>query len=324
VIGVPLYNGGPFVREALDSLVEQRFDDYAVVLLDDCSTDETTDAASGYATREPHVTFERSAHRLGLVESWSAVYRLATTAHPSAEYFAWGSDHDIWDPDWLRVLVDTLDARPEDVLAFPQVDRIDEHGVSLGHDPRAFDASDISDRRERLVRTAERMAAGNLVYGLFRLDALRRCDVLPRVLLPDRLLLGELALHGRFVEVDRVLWRRRYRPEQPASLDRQRELLFVGGAPPSSRLPWFLVHAAVLFQRLVVGGSGRPEVSRWAGVRLAAGYAQGASRKYLREKGESGRGRELRMLRKRVRSFGRRQRHRAAHHGRRLFGRGDS
>jgi glycosyltransferase involved in cell wall biosynthesis len=318
-----LHNGRPFVREALDSLVGQRFDGYAVVLLDDCSTDGTAHVAAEYAALD-HVTYEQSERRLGLVGSWSAVYRLATTTHPSAEYFAWGSDHDVWDPDWLRVLVQSLDARPEVVLAYTRVNRIDERGRSVGNDPRTFDTSHLVDRRERLVRTADRMAAGNMVYGLYRLDALRRCGVFPRVLLPDRLLLGELSLYGSFAEIDRVLWRRRYRSGRPASLGRQRKLLFGSGAPASSRLPWFLVHAAVLFRRLVVRGSGRPEVSRWAGAGLALGYARGAFQKYLREKGETGRGRELRMFRKRVRSFGRRQRHRAAHHSRRLLGRDGS
>ena len=48
---------------------------------------------------------------------------------PDAEFWALGSDHDVWDPRFLDVLVGLLDAHPEAVLAYPDPDRIDARGA---------------------------------------------------------------------------------------------------------------------------------------------------------------------------------------------------
>ncbi len=87
------------------------------------------------------------------------------------------------------------------------------------------------------------MVPGDMVYGLFRVDALEAAGVLRDVLLPDRLLVAELALQGEFVQVDRLLWHRRGAPRLRGEAARQRARTepFRG-----SGLPWQVQHARVL------------------------------------------------------------------------------
>jgi glycosyltransferase involved in cell wall biosynthesis len=40
-IGMPVYNGEKFIREALDSLLSQTFSDYELIISDNASTDGT-------------------------------------------------------------------------------------------------------------------------------------------------------------------------------------------------------------------------------------------------------------------------------------------
>ena len=40
---VPNYNNGEWLRKSLSSIVSQNFTDYEVVLIDDCSTDNSVD-----------------------------------------------------------------------------------------------------------------------------------------------------------------------------------------------------------------------------------------------------------------------------------------
>src|SRR5207249_94275 len=92
-----------------------------------------------------------------------------------------------------------------------------------------------------------KMSAGNMVYGLYRADAIARCGVFRPVLLPDRLLLLELALIGEFVQIPETLWYRRF--ARKVTLKRQRASLFARHPPLYTRVPWWLVHAAVLARR---------------------------------------------------------------------------
>ena len=55
------------------------------------------------------------------------------------------------------------------------------------------------------------MSAGNMVYGLYRVDVLARAGVYRHILVPDRLLMTELAIYGQFKQVPQVLWFRRIR-----------------------------------------------------------------------------------------------------------------
>ena len=69
------------------------------------------------------------------------------------------------------------------------------------------------------------MSAGNMIYGLARARDVKACGVFRPVLVPDRLLIMELALRGEFQQVPEVLWfRRTY--GRIFSLGRQRQSFF--------------------------------------------------------------------------------------------------
>jgi glycosyltransferase involved in cell wall biosynthesis len=244
VFGVPLYNHARLLPEALDSLLAQT-GDFGLVVVDDASTDATPDIARGYAERHELVRYERNPARLGLIGAWRRALELARQHHPGAEYFAWGSDHDVWDPRWLQSMLPELAAHPEAVLAYPMSERIGERGEQLraGVALWRFDTAGVTEHRERFRRFCRDGVAGDMVYGLFRVAPLARVE-LPAALNPDRLLLARLSLAGEFRQVPEVLWRRRY--ERPVSPQRQRDSLFAGNPPPSTRIPWPLAHFAAL------------------------------------------------------------------------------
>lgn len=53
---VPNYNHAPYLRERLDSIYSQSYDNYEVILLDDCSTDESPRILEEYAKKYPEKT----------------------------------------------------------------------------------------------------------------------------------------------------------------------------------------------------------------------------------------------------------------------------
>ena len=63
VIAVPVYNGGLFLREALEDLRRQTFQDFRVVNVDDGSTDNSDEIIKEYLD-DPRFHYERlPAHR---------------------------------------------------------------------------------------------------------------------------------------------------------------------------------------------------------------------------------------------------------------------
>lgn len=285
VIGLPLHDEQEHLVQALESLLAQSYDELAIVIVDDCSTDASPEIAAGYAARDPRVLLERSSTRLGLTAAWREVYRLGMERYPNAEYFAWGSGHDVWHPRWLSALVPVLDANSEVVLAYPLSVAVSGDGA-MTRSPWRFDTRGLASPRARLRAALGGMIAGDMVYGLMRTRELPRAGVFRDVLWPDRLLLAELTALGEFSQVPELLWYRRY--NNPASARSQRRASFPAGAPVHSQLPWWLEHAGVLACWHLCAGRGsrcgrEPRRAARAGLAFAASYlALSAPREMLR------------------------------------------
>ena len=265
IIGSPLFNHAKDFPEAIESILSQTFTDFALVMVDDGSTDETPAIAREYEALDSRVSYRCNPQRLGLIGNSHEAFNAARARFPEAEYFAWASDHDLWHPRWLQQLVDALDRHPEVVLTYPLNRRIGVEGEVLKRRPWAFDTFGEPNRWVRMRRGIKDMSAGNMVYGLYRISALERAGVYRHVLVPDRLLFTELALYGQFKQVPQVLWFRRWYG-RIFSLGRQRTSFFPGGRPLYAYFPWWISHAVSLFWTFTVRGQGLPEISRVAGV----------------------------------------------------------
>ncbi|MEM7263352.1 MAG: glycosyltransferase [Planctomycetota bacterium] len=227
--------------------------------------------------RDPRVRIVRSTERLGLQGAWREAFHRAVgfvceETGEAPRYFAWTSDHDVWNCDWLRTLVPILERHRSAVLAHSWVETIDESGRMQPGPIPIFETEQQHSVPHRIVHSIRAMnGAGNAVYGLFRVEALTQCGVFREVLMPDRLLLTELALEGRVIQHPQVLWLRR--ATGTFSLRRQRARLFrEGGRPWSTLLPWWIVHGAILGRELHRGGATWPAS---IGVSIRFGIVQG-------------------------------------------------
>jgi hypothetical protein len=276
VIGLPMYGDGRYLAEALDTLAAQTFAPVRLLLLDDGLDEPAAALARSLADRDERFTYRRNPRRLGLLGAWRAAFHGALELEPEAEYFAWASDHDAWHPRWLESLVDALDSDPGGVLAYPMNWVIDADGAVTRLHWR-FDTAGMDDAVARFHAVNRRMTAGNMVYGLYRARDLAAAGVYRGIMLPDRMLMLELALRGRFVQHDEILWHRR--TLVTATVARQRSVLFDGRPPAHARAPWWAVHGAVLAWRL--GLARRTPLSRALGLRLAVATTIEGARRQL-------------------------------------------
>jgi len=242
VIGLPLYGRGEHLEEALESLLAQTRRELAVVVTDDARDPAARAVLDGFD--DPRLHYFANGRRLGLVGNWRRSFEVARRLYPHVPYFAWASDHDAWHPLWAERLVALLDSDPNAAIAYPKTYRMDLSGWTLRTKDWSFDTSGVGGLAARLRATMRGMSAGNMIYGLYRAEALERAGVFPYSLLPDRLLLTVLSLHGDLRQVPERLFYRRV-TESP-SLERQRMSFWPDGAPAWTRAPWVLQHAALL------------------------------------------------------------------------------
>lgn len=110
---IPNYNHARFLRQRIDSVLQQTFQDFELILLDDCSTDDSRSIISSYAG-DPRVRIEfNDANSGSTFKQWNKGVRLAR-----GECVWIAESDDYADPHFLERLVAVLDADHEVVLAF--------------------------------------------------------------------------------------------------------------------------------------------------------------------------------------------------------------
>src|SRR5688500_7627492 len=87
-IALPVYNGERYLRETLDSLLNQSFADYELVIVDNASTDATEAIAREYADGDGRITYHRNPENVGAARNFNAAFEMT-----SGRYFKWAA-HD--------------------------------------------------------------------------------------------------------------------------------------------------------------------------------------------------------------------------------------
>jgi glycosyltransferase involved in cell wall biosynthesis len=203
-IGLPVYNGEGHIRAALDNLLSQSEPDLEIVISDNGSTDGTEAICREYAARDGRVRYARSDRNRGVAWNFNQVFHLAR-----GRYFKWASSNDIHDPDYVRECLSRLEANDSAVLVYGKTKLIDERGAVTAEYEDNLDLP-WPDPPRRFREYLERVGLCNALYGLMRPEAVRRTAILGDYPGSDVVFLGELTLHGTFVEVPRYLLYRRF------------------------------------------------------------------------------------------------------------------
>jgi len=68
---IPSYNHARFLPQTIDSVLQQTFDDFEILIIDDCSADGTEATVKPYALRNPRIRFTVNPENLGMVRNWN-------------------------------------------------------------------------------------------------------------------------------------------------------------------------------------------------------------------------------------------------------------
>jgi len=206
-MGLPVFNGERFLREALDSVLAQTYSNFELIISDNASTDRTQEICQAYAARDRRVRYHRSPENFGLAWNFNRVFELST-----APYFKWVAHDDVCAPEYVERCVGVLDRMSSVVLCYARAVLIDEHGAHLED---CIDGCHLSSPRpsERFRDLFSNLRLSNPVFGVIRASALRPAPFGSYVA-SDVVLLGELALRGGFYEVPERLFFRRDHPQK--------------------------------------------------------------------------------------------------------------
>ena len=229
-IGLPVYNGELFLKEAIDSLLKQSFTNFEIVISDNASTDRTEQICKDYSKQDKRIRYYRSPQNKGAAWNFNRTFELAT-----GQYFKWAAHDDFCAPTYLESCIKVLDSDPSIVLCHAETVLIDEESQKLQFKPsldcfvnkagktfRKQDHSKYLDADEPHKRYTDLLFSVRWcfeVFGLIRTSTLKQTSLIGPYYGSDKVLLAELSLLGRFAKVPEELFFRRCQMRQSSMID---------------------------------------------------------------------------------------------------------
>lgn len=202
---IPNYNHAPFLKERIDSVLNQTYDNFEVIILDDKSTDNSKEVIEVYRSHPRISQIVYNEENSGSTfKQWQKGFSLA-----KGEYIWIAESDDIAHPDFINAIMERMSDNPSIVLGFSSMIRINEKGENLGRIP-------LHTRGGETIMGGRRFIKDNMIFGCHILNAssaIFRKDSLNRISQSYLSFKGsgdyqfwiEIALTGKIVKVNKEL-----------------------------------------------------------------------------------------------------------------------
>ena len=204
-IGMPVYNGERYLAEAIESLLAQDYQNMEIIICDNASIDTTPQICQQFQQQDSRIQYLQNKTNIGASNNFNRTFNMA-----KGEFFMWAAYDDLWDQTYIRKCVQKLKQHPEAIMCVTESEMIDEEGKIIGNGNEAIETINLSFS-ERLHQFFLNVGwIGSIVYGLYRLEYLKRTRLFLEEYGPDVILGLEMYLLGDVVKVDERLFSYRH------------------------------------------------------------------------------------------------------------------
>lgn len=220
-IGIPLYRSRRFADRVVRNITAIAYPNVEVIVSDRHGDDDAADEIARRLANDRRVRVVAAADQLTWVEHYNWLLDSA-----AGTYFMWMPHDDEFPSHYVGTLVAALEERPDVVLAYGGIERVDLDGRRIdrpshdrprpardGHEPAAGRPWSPRAAAARLVRRETEAP----FRGVFRREVVRRAGLFirstPGNVAADTYWVFALALLGPFERIDGCVCRKAYYPE---------------------------------------------------------------------------------------------------------------
>jgi len=114
-IGMPVYNGEPFIYDAIDSLLRQTHTNFELIISNNCSTDRTREICLEFSINDPRIRYYEQSSNLGAARNFNFVKTVA-----EGDFFMWAAADDRWENGFIASCLQTLNEHPRAIGAITE------------------------------------------------------------------------------------------------------------------------------------------------------------------------------------------------------------
>lgn len=223
-IGLPVYNGEKFLQQSLDSLLNQSFGDFELIICDNASTDNTEAICRDYAAQDSRIIYYRNPSNIGCACNFNRVFQLSQT-----EYFKWAAYDDLHAPNFLAECIQFLEENPDYILCHSHTYLIDQKSDFI----QTYDIKLQTHLESPEIRFHELLTKHFCyqLYGVIRKSALEKVPEIGGYGNADGIFVLRLGMLGKFYEIPEYLFFARCHDQQSLSLFFPNYMLFTNNNP---------------------------------------------------------------------------------------------
>jgi glycosyltransferase involved in cell wall biosynthesis len=142
---LPVYNGEKYLQESIKSILNQTFEDFELIIIDDGSVDKTPEIVK--KNKDSRIRILTNEKNLGVSRSLNHGLRKV-----KGKYIARCDGDDLNNRSRFKIQVNFLDQNPEVVMVGSNAELINEKGKIVGR--TNYPLSDIDLRKKMLIRNS--------------------------------------------------------------------------------------------------------------------------------------------------------------------------
>jgi glycosyltransferase involved in cell wall biosynthesis len=202
-VGLPVYNGGKLLPQAIESILSQDFSNFELIISDNGSTDETQEVCLYYNQRDRRIKYFRFDENHGMLTNF-----LNVLGHADAPYFMFATHDDLREKTLISSCLPFIEKDKSVALVYPRSKVVDANSNFIGFGEDRLTASQESPQ-ERFKHVIWEFTMGNSILGIFRLSIIKKITSWGKALYGDNLVMAEVALLGKIIQIDAPLFIRR-------------------------------------------------------------------------------------------------------------------
>ncbi|HAP22265.1 MAG TPA: glycosyl transferase [Lachnospiraceae bacterium] len=127
---LPVYNGENHIGEAIESVLSQTFRDFELIIINDCSTDDTAEIIKRYGQQDKRIRIINNSQNKKLPVSLNIGFQKAR-----GKYLTWTSHDNCYKPEAFAQMHAALEKEPEYGLVYADYSIIDRAGTLIRKNP---------------------------------------------------------------------------------------------------------------------------------------------------------------------------------------------
>ncbi len=184
-IGLPVFNGERFISQRLDSLLNQTFKNFELIISDNASTDNTERICKRFAEKDPRIKYFRHQKNRGVTWNLNFVLQQA-----KGDFFLWAAVDDVILPEFLEKCYHKLRVNEGAVACISQIQptyainngddqssrRLVNITNTLRETTRPRRVMKINGTHDERIRKYLRHSTCQVIYSLFRKKPLEKAS----------------------------------------------------------------------------------------------------------------------------------------------------